>query len=125
MPVSLDDLARRLGRPQPEPRAHQLLDAGIELRVRSDGPGDLADGDHLARPAQPLPAAVQLEGPDRELVAEAGRLGMNAVAASDDDGVAVLQRQALRHGHQPLQEVEQDIGGRPQLERETRVQHVG
>ena len=61
--VALDDLARGLGRPKAEPRADVLLDAGVDLRVGPDGAADLADAHDLARPAQPLPVAVELERP--------------------------------------------------------------
>src|SRR6185503_20304456 len=72
--VARDDLARGLGGAQPEPGAHLLLDARIDLRVRADRPADRADAHGLARPPEPVAVAVELERPERRLVAEAGRL---------------------------------------------------
>ena len=81
--VALDHLGRGLGGPQPEPGAHELLHARIDGGVGADHAADRADADGLARAAQALAVAVQLERPHRELVAERRRLGVDAVRAPD------------------------------------------
>ena len=48
----------------------------------------------LSRAPQPLPVAVELERQDRELVAEGGRLGVDAVGPPDHHRVAVLAARA-------------------------------
>jgi len=43
--------------------AHVLLDGGIDLGVRSDHARQLPHPNSLAGPAEPVPVAVELEGP--------------------------------------------------------------
>ncbi len=123
--VARDDLARGLGGAQTELRAHLLLDARIDLRVRADRPADRADAHGLARPPQPVAVPVELERPERDLVAEAGRLGDDAVGAAGHHDVAVAERQALGDRQQALEGAEQEVARVAELQSEPRVQHVG
>ena len=90
--------------------AHVLLDEGVDGRVRADRPGDLADADRVPRAHEPVAVARDLERPDGELQAEAGRLGVDAVRASDADRVAELERAALEHGEQRLGLGDEQVG---------------
>ncbi len=71
-----------------------LLDRGVDIGEGADGAGDGAGGDLGAGVDQARAAAVELGIEPRELEAEGGRLGMDAVAAADADRVLVLERAA-------------------------------
>ena len=64
--------------------------AGIEVRERADGAGDLADRHDVARAQHAIEIALQLGVPQRELDAERHRLGMHAVRAADHRRPPVL-----------------------------------
>jgi hypothetical protein len=89
MAVARDHLCRERVRLQGEALACESLDVGLELRVRADRAGELADAVRLQRPQQARARPVELERPADELPAERGRLGMDAVRAADADGVPV------------------------------------
>ncbi len=59
-----------------------------------------------------------------ELHPECRRLGMDAVAAPDGDGVLVLEGAALEGGQQRVDVGQQDVGGALQLYRERGVEDV-
>ena len=61
----------------------------------------------------------------RELEAEGGRLGVNAMRAADRRRIFVLQRAALYRGEQSVDIGDQQIGGARQLHGEAGVEHVG
>src|SRR3712207_7583286 len=54
---------------------HFRLDRGVELRVGTDRPGQLAGGEVIRRGPQPSAVAIQLERPAGELQPEGDRLG--------------------------------------------------
>jgi hypothetical protein len=56
--------------------------------------------------------------------AHGGRLGMDAVAAADADGVLVFEGAGLQRGQHPVQIGQQDVGGAHQLHVQRGVQHV-
>src|SRR5437763_16023861 len=101
--IALDDLRRGLGRAKSQPRAHELLDPWVQLRVGTDRAADRSDRYGVPRSAETLAVAIQLERPDRELVAEAGGFGVDPVTPSDDHRVAVLEAQPLHDRQQDLQ----------------------
>jgi hypothetical protein len=98
--VALDDLVGRGRRHEAEGGAHVGLDRGVEVREGADRPADLADRDVAERQVEAIAAAAQLVPEDRELPPEGGRLGVDAVAAADADGVLVFERAALQGGQQ-------------------------
>ena len=123
--IALDHLGARLFGAQPEPGADELLHARVDGRVRADDAADRPDAHRLPGAPQTFAVAIQLERHDRELVPEAGRLGVDAVRPPDHHGVAVPQREAFHDAEQRLQPLEQQVGGRAQLQRQPGVQHVG
>jgi hypothetical protein len=50
---------------------------------------------------------------------------MNAVAAADADGVAVLEGASLQHGEQAVEVGQQQVGGAHKLHVEAGIEHVG
>jgi YjbE family integral membrane protein len=60
-----------------------------------------------------------------EFEAEAGGLGVDAVAAADGEGGFVLEGAALERGHHRIQPNEQEIGGARELDREAGIEHIG
>ena len=101
-----------------------LFDAGIDIGEGADGAGNGAGGDFRARVHQPLAAARELGIGLRQLDAEGGRLGMDAVAAADGDRVLVLEGAALQRGQQRVDIGEQDVGGARKLHGKAGVEHV-
>jgi hypothetical protein len=77
--VALDHLGRRLDAAQTQTRADELLHPRVHGRVGAHRAADRAHRDDLAGATEPVAVAIELEGPDRELVPEAGRLGQDAV----------------------------------------------
>ena len=73
---------------------------------------------------EPLAAAREFGIGLRQLEAEGGRLGMDAVAAADGDGVLVLEGAALERGEQAVEVGEEDVAGAGELHREAGVEHV-
>ena len=79
----------------------------------------------VARPLQPLDVAGDLEAPDGELEPEGDRFGVDAVAAPDHDGVAMLERPLLQHAQQMPQVAAAGCRlARSQLQRQAGVEHV-
>ncbi len=122
--IALDHLGARLFGAQAKPGADELLDARIDGRVRADDAADRADAHRLPGAPQTFAVAIQLERQDRELVPEAGRLRVDPVRPPDHDGVAMPQREAFHDAEQHLEPLEQQIGGRTQLQRQPGVQHI-
>src|SRR5262249_44755543 len=75
---------------EPKALAGNPLHLRLDLRVRSDGPRQLADAIPLQRRGEACPRAVALEGPAGELPAEGRRLGVDAVGPAYADRVPVL-----------------------------------
>ena len=73
---------------------------------------------------QPLAAARELGIGLRQLDAEGRRLGMDAMAAADGDGVLVLEGTALERRKQAVNVGEQDVAGPGELDVEAGVEHV-
>ena len=74
---------------------------------------------------QPQLAALELGIGLRELEAEGGRLGMDAVAAADGRRHLVLEGAALERGEQRVDIGDQQVGGALELDGEAGVEHVG
>ena len=100
------------------------LHARIDLREGADRAGDRAGGDLLARRDQPLARAGELGIGDRELDAEGGRLGVDAVRAADGRRLLVLEGAALQRGEELVDVGDQDVGGARELHVEAGVEHV-
>jgi hypothetical protein len=124
VPVALDHLRGGIDGSQAELAADVLLDERIDGRVRAHGAAHLADGDRLTSPAEPLAIAVQLEGPHRHLVAEGGRLRVDAVGPGHTHRVAMLERQALDRRQHPLELRQEEAGCFAELEGQRRVEEV-
>ena len=87
--------------------------------------GQLAHSDVFPGGDQPLAVTVQLVQPAGEHKPEAQRLGMDAVGPAGHQRPAFLDRTAPDHGGNPIEVVEQDVGGADQLQRERRIEDVG
>ena len=123
--VARDHLRRERIRLQAEPLACDPFHLGIEAGVAPDGAGELADAVRLERAHEPLPVAVELEGPACELPAERRRLGVNPVGAADADRAAVLLGLLHDRVDRAIQPGEDQLPGVLDLEREGRVDDVG
>ena len=73
---------------QAERPAHVGLDRGVDVGVGADRARQLADGDRGPGPGEALPVAAHLQGPQGELHAERGGLGVDAVGAAGHGRVA-------------------------------------
>ena len=78
--------------PQPELLHHRRLDRGRDRGVGADRAGELADGRLVEGVAKAGEVAVGLEGEAGEPQAEGGRLGVDAVGATDAERLGVLAR---------------------------------
>ena len=94
--VARDHLRRDRLRLEPELLRHIGFDARIDMGEGADRAGDGAGRDLLARDDEPGPAAGELGIGVSELEPEGGRLGMDAVAAADGDGVLELEGALLQ-----------------------------
>jgi hypothetical protein len=112
----LDDEAKLFG----DIGLHRRIDIGES----SDRARYRAGGDLGARRHQPRLAAVKFGVGLRELKAEGGRFGMDAVAAPDSGRILVLHRAPFDRGEQVVEIGEQDVAGAGQLHRQGRVEHV-
>jgi len=110
--------------PQAQRRQGLGLHARIQVGVRPDRAGDLADGDLLARPRQRLARAAQLGVEAGEDLPRGDRLGVDAVRAADHRRAPVLLGAAAARGAQPVDAGQDLVGGVAQQDRERRVEHV-
>ena len=103
---------------------HLVLDPRIDVAVRTNGAGQLADRDAIDGLREARMGAVELEDPADQLESKRGRLGVHAVGTTHARGGAVLQR-ALEHGGTRLLEaLQQDRAGIAQLQCQPGVDHV-
>ena len=109
---------------QAQPCRDMLLDARVDVGEGADRAGDGAGRDLRARRDQPLAGAGELGVGLRQLEAEGGRLGVDAVAAADGGRVLVLEGAPLQRREQRVEIGEQDVGGAHQLHGEAGVEHV-
>ena len=122
--VARDHLGRhRLGR-EAELRRHMLFDPRVDVGESADCAGDGAGRDLLARRDQPRAGAGEFGVGQRELEAESGRLGMDAVRAADGRRQLVLVSAAFQRREQRVDIGDQDVARPPQLHGEAGVEHV-
>ena len=74
--------------------------------------------------SQASAVAIELEGPDGELEAEAGRLGMDAVGAADANGAPVLAGKRHDGRERSLESLQDQLAGSPDLQRQRRVDDI-
>ena len=123
--IARNDLRRnRLDR-EAELFGHMRLDPRIDVGEGADRARDRAGGDLLLRRDQALLGALELDVIARELQAEGGRLGVDAMAAADGGRVLVLERAALERRQHPVDVSDQDVGSAGELHRQAGVEHVG
>ena len=125
MPIALHHLIRRRRGLQVQPRAHERFHVGVHVREGADGARDLAHADVGDGVVEALTPAPQLVPQQAQLPAKGHRLRVDAVAATDADGVDVLAGTALEHGQHAGQLVPQQHPGFAQLHGERGVEHVG
>ena len=101
------------------------LDARVDVPVRADGAGELADGDAAQGVGEPLAVAVELEPPAEQLEAERRRLGVHAVRATHARRVAVLLGARADGVERAVDAGEQQLARLAQDERERGVDDVG
>ncbi len=100
------------------------LDVRVQVAVRPDRTRDLARPDLVDGGRQPRSAAVDLEGPARELQPERGRLGVDRVGAAHHRRVGLGLRPRDEHGDEPVAIDQQARTGLAQLEGEPGVDDV-
>ena len=97
---------------QPQLLRHMRLDPRVDVGEGADRAGDRAGRDFLARRDQPRARAREFGVGQRELEAEGGRLGVDAVRAADGRRQLVLEGAALERGEQRVDVGDQDVGWR-------------
>ena len=97
----------------------------VDVAERADRAAELADRHSVAGGAQAAAVAVHLQGPQRDLGAERGGLGVDAVGAADHHRVAVLAGQAHQGGQQPVRGLQQQVAGVAQHPAPGGVHHIG
>ena len=122
--VARDDLGRDRLRFQAKLFRNVSLHARVDIGEGADGAGDFRRRDLGARSDEPLPAAGEFGIGIGELQPEGGRLGMDAVAAADGDGVLMLDGAALQRGEQGIEVGKEDVGGPDELDVQASVQDV-
>src|SRR5437588_8432971 len=90
MAVARDHLGRDRLRLEPEPLARDPLDLGIELGVRADRAGQLANAVELERGGEAAARSIELERPAGELPSEGDRLRVDSVRTPDLERRSVL-----------------------------------
>ena len=94
---------------KPELRRDMRLDARVDVGESADRAGNRAGRNLLARRDQPRAGARKLGVGLRELEAEGGRLGMDAVRAADRRRQLLLEGAALQRGEQRVDVGDQDV----------------
>ena len=125
MPVARDHLGRYWFGHQPQFFRDMRLHRRVDMREGADRPGNGAGGDFGAGRHHPVAAAAELGKKGGKLQPECGRLGMNAVAASDCGGVAVFLGAGAERRQQPVETVEKKVAGAGHLHGEGGVEDVG
>src|SRR4029077_19714048 len=92
-----------------------FLDARIDIGKRADGAGNRAHRYLLACGEEAGAGARELRVEPRELQAERGGLGVNAVAPADRDRILELEGAALEGGKESLHIGDQDVARAPEL----------
>ncbi len=102
-----------------------LLDRGVDVGEGADSAGDGAGGDLSPCCHKTRPVAGHFGVKAGEGQAHRGRLGVDAVAAPDANGVLMLHRAGFQRGQNPVKADQQQVGRPHQLHVEGGVQHVG
>src|SRR5439155_9599502 len=122
--VACDHLRRERIRFEAESFARDPLDLRLDLRIRPDRPGQLADAVRLESGCHPAARPIELERPPGKLPPEGRWLGVDPVRAADADRVPVL----LRAGDYDRQRAFDPVSDEPSrvldLQRQRRVDHV-
>ncbi len=121
--VAGDHLGGRCGT-QPELLAHVRLDLRIDVGVRADRAGHLADRDRFPRPNESDPVASELQRPERQLAAEGDGLGVDPVGAPGHGGVAMLMCPRDDGDFEPVDLAQDQIAGAHHGDRQPGVDHV-
>ena len=100
------------------------LDPGVDIGERAHRSRELARRHFAPRRLQPFPVALELGVETRELEAEGGRFGMDAVTATDAHRVLVLAGPALEDREQSVDVGDENVGGARELDGETGIEHV-
>ena len=122
--VALDDLRCEPHRREAELLADHLLDLRINIRIRTDGARELADGDDFLRVLDTLDVALDLRAPEQELQAERHRLRVDAVRAADARRMLELHRAAAQHLVERLEILEDDVAGVAHHHAVGRILHI-
>ena len=125
MPVSLHHLTGGGRRLEPQ----FLTDVGFNVRrqmcERAHGARHFAARDPVTRGSKPLAMALRLVVPDRQLDAERDGLAVDAMRTSDHEGVTVLPGAVPEHGEEPVQILQNGIGGLDHQNGQRGVQDIG
>ncbi len=124
MAVARDHLGRDRLDFEAELGRDMRLDCRIDIGEGADRARDGAGRDILAGGDQAVAVAREFGVEPGELEAEGGRLGVDAVTATDGQRHLVLEGPALEHGKQRVDIGEKDVGGLLQLDGEAGVEHI-
>src|SRR6266550_7485394 len=125
MAIAGDHLRRARIRLESQPFAGDTLDFGIDLRVRPHRSRQLSHAIRLERLRNAFPRAVEFERPTGELPAERRGFCVDAVRATNADGVTVLLRPCDDRGECLVDACEDQAAGILNLQRKRRVDDVG
>ena len=123
--IALDHLRGHGRGRETQAAADRLLDRRIEMRKHADGPGDLADGDDVARALHSDATALELRVPEGQLHAERHRLGVDAVRAPDHRRPPVFVSAPLDRRGELVDVLQDQIARLSHLQTERRIEDVG
>jgi hypothetical protein len=103
MAVARDDLGGDRFSNEAQLFADIFLDARVDIGKGADSAGNCAGGDFCAGGNQTVTVAAHLGIETGKGQAHRGRLGMNAVAAADADGILVFEGTGLQRIEHAIQ----------------------
>ncbi len=125
MPIPAHHLRRGRIDAQAQRLADEALDRLADIGVGPHRPADLADRDRLTRQRESALISLQLGVPAERLEAKGGRLGMDAVGASNHRRRPMLDREPPHDLEQATQLALDDRGCVPELHGRRGIEQVG
>ena len=104
--------------------AHEVLDRWVDVRVRPDGAGELANRDGGASSPEPLAVPLGCERKQGHLGAEGRGLRVHAVGAADDGHVDELDGTTLEHRDELARCLNEQVRSLGELPAQCRVDDV-
>ncbi len=118
------DHLRRGNRGEAERGTHRRLDRRVDVGVGPHRSRQFPDSNRRpGRPEAP-PVTVGLKAPQGQLGPEGGRLGVDPVGPSDGRGGPELPGPGLQDGDEPVEGLEEHVGGPGQVQAEGRIDDI-